>query len=463
MKLKNIALLAVIIALTAGCKKSGDTATSNVSIAQVHTDGRWFKDSQNRVVILRGINVGGNVKWAPFDFRMEEADWDVLYNWGYNVARLLIIWEAIEPEEGVYSEEFFQKVDQQIAWAEERGIFVILDMHQDVWGPAFGGDGAPRWASRLDIPFTWNNPWGINYFAPAVITSYDDFWASAELQDHYANAWLKAIERYKDRAIVIGYDLYNEPFFGSRTPWNFERDYLGPFQDRLAARIRAVDPDRIIFYEPMIFTSGGIPTFLPPPAIRGNVALAPHFYDPVLGMIHTEPYDLDDSRMDNMMALRTTEGVGLGNIPWLLGEFGVASGPNSDIYIHDIYDMFEKHMASGTYWCYGKDSYMAPLNGDGSERPRVTDMVRPYPVRIAGEPVSFSFDQATKVFTLTYRESADAQGPTEIYIPEARHYPNGFTIETRDVNWSPEYDGRILKFYHDPNEYTHVITLRPKP
>lgn len=464
MKTKFLPLLLMLLILAVGCEKSSDQRQSAPapSIAPFHTDGRWIKDSQNRVVIFRGINVINSVKRAPNNYNMTEADWDILYSWGFNVVRLLIIWDAIEPQRGVFNDAFFDKTDQQIKWAEARGINVILDMHQDLYGPAFNGDGAPPWASRTDIPFTWNDPWGINYFHPAVIASYDDFWASADLQDHFAQSWLRAISRFKDRPIIIGYDLYNEPFFGSGAPWNFERDYLGPFQDRLAARIRAVDPDRIIFYEPMIFSSGGIPTFLPPPAIVGNVALAPHFYDPSLGLIHTNPYDGDSSRMDDMMAMRTAECVGLGNIPWLLGEFGIASGANSDQYVHDIYDMFEKHMASGTYWDYGKDNYMGPLYPDGSERPRVMDMVRPYPVRIAGEPVSFSFDQTTKVFTLRYRESAGVSGPTEIYIPEARHYPNGFVIESVDPNWRHEYDGRILKIYADPNKYAHIITVRPK-
>lgn len=459
---KVILFLAVVGVLITACQKS-DHEGGKPTIAPLHTDGRWFKDAQGRVVIMRGINMQNSVKRAPHDYNITEEDFDIIYRWGFNVIRLLLIWEAIEPEPGVFDENFFKKVDQIIEWAEERGIFVLLDMHQDLYGPAFGGDGAPVWASRTDIPFKWNDPWGLNYFSKAVIESYNTFWSSNELQEHFIQSWLKAVERYNTRAIVIGYDLYNEPFFGSIPPWDFERYYLGPFQDKVASRIRKLDPDRIIFYEPFIFSSGGLATFLPPPAIKTNVALAPHFYDPVLGLVHQLPYDNNPARIHNMMALRDRECIGLGNIPWFLGEFGIGSGANADQYVHDIYDALEKFMASGTYWDYGRNDYMAPLDSNGNERPRVNEMVRPYAMRIAGEPISFSFDQFTKVFTLTYKNSPTATGATEIFIPEARHYPNGFIVQSNDIYWRYEYDGRILKYYHDPNVYTHTITVRQRP
>lgn len=461
--MRRVILLAVVISFFGFSCEKPDQEGQRLVIAPLHTEGRWFKDSQGRVVIMRGINMQNSVKRAPHDYNITEEDFDIIYNWGFNVIRLLIIWEAIEPEPSVFKEEFFRKVDQMVDWAEERGIFVLLDMHQDLYGPAFGGDGAPVWASRTDIPFKWNDPWGLNYFSKAVIESYNNFWTNNELQEHFIQSWLKAVQRYNKRPHVIGYDLYNEPFFGSIPPWDFERYYLGPFQDKVALRIRRIDPDRIIFYEPFIFSSGGLVTFLPPPAIKTNVAIAPHFYDPVLGLVHQLPYDNNPSRIHNMMTLRDKECRGLGNIPWFLGEFGIGSGENSDQYIHDIYNALEKFMASGTYWDYGRNNYMAPLDPYGNERPRVNDMARPYPTRIAGEPISFSFNQNTKTFKLTYKNSPTATGPTEIFIPEARHYPSRFTVDSNDIYWRYDYDGRILKYYHDPNVYTHTITVRRRP
>jgi endoglycosylceramidase len=437
---------------------------SAASIAPFHTEGRWFKDDQGRVVIFRGINICGSVKRDPWEYWTGEEEWDYMVDWGFNLARLLIIWEPIEPEKGRYSDWFFEtRTDQQILYAEERGINILLDMHQDIYGPAVSGDGAPEWATRTDIPFTHNSPWGINYLAQAVVKSFDQFWASTELQDHFAGAWLQAVRRYNDRKIVIGYDLYNEPHGGTHAPWEFSRKILGKFQDRVARAIREVDPDRIIFYEPQIYSSSGMPIMLPPPAVKG-AALAPHFYDPTLGFIHNQPYDQDPSRIRDMMTLRDKEVKWMGDIPWLMGEFGISDqAENYRDYIRDFYNALDEHMASATLWDYSKGS-MGPLNSDGSKKTEfLNEIVRPYPQRIAGEPLEFSFDPETKVFTLIYRSAQGVAGPTELFIPEARHYPGGFRVIASDLNLKTEWDGRILRVFHDPETHLHTITVEPLP
>jgi endoglycosylceramidase len=439
-----------------------DRGSSGYTPGAIRAEGRWFKDDQGRVVIFRGINVGGGVKRDPWQYWYGEKEWDHLVDWGMNVVRMLIIWEPIEPEEGKYTNWLFESgTDRLVAWAEERGIYVILDMHQDVYGPAVSGDGAPAWATRTDIPFQHQNPWGINYLARAVGQSYNDFWTDTRLQDHFTGAWLMAVRRYRNREIVIGYDLYNEPWPGTFAPWYFSRNLLGKFQDRVSRAIRLLDPERIIFYEPLTFTAAGMPANLPPPAVKG-AAYAPHFYDPTLGFVHDQPYDLDPSRMQKVMDRYEKEAGWMGDIPWLMGEFGITThADNWQQYLRDFYNSLDDHMASGTLWEYGKGS-MGPLNPDGTDKTEFTDqIVRTYPQRVAGKPVSFGFDPITRVFTLTYNRVDGVTGPTEIFIPEARHYPNGFRIVSADKNMKTEWDGRILKVWPDPDLETVTIIVRP--
>jgi hypothetical protein len=61
-----------------------------------------------------------------------------------------------------------------------------------------------------------------------------------------------------------------------------------------------------------------------------------------------------------------------------------------------------------------------------------------------------SFDVDTKEFRLSFRddEARRPPDPTEIFIPTARHYPSGFTVEvTQGDRWDLDESGtRILLF-----------------
>lgn len=429
--------------------------------APLHTDGRWFKDTQGRVVILRGMNVGGEVKYGTHDYTEQAIDWTYMHNWGFNVVRLLIAWDAVEPEPGVIDYSFLEETNQQIKMAAGAGIYVFLDMHQDVYGPATCGNGAPAWATPFKAS-KCESPWGINYFIPSTMQNYDNFWTDSELQAHFAFAWLAVVQRFMNEPNVIAYDLYNEPNYGSRSPWDFERFYLGPFMDRIATAIRSIDPYRIIFYEPFGHSGGGSPSFLPPPVSNVNTVYAPHYYDPSTGLSDEKPYDLNADRIDAMMNLRDRESVGMGDIPWILGEFGNGPGVNHDLFIRDMYQNLDKHMIGATYWAYSKsESGWGWVYPDGTLKDKAKYGIRPYPFAVSGTPISFVFDDDTKVFTLSIKDDPNISAPTEIFIPEWLHYPDGFTVEATGTGWTYEFDGRILKWYSDKKRYSNTIVIKP--
>ena len=82
------------------------------------------------------------------------------------------------------------------------------------------------------------------------------------------------------------------------------------------------------------------------------------------------------------------------------------------------------------YWAYDKgDGGYSMLDADGSEKPELVGvLVRPYPERVAGEPIAYAFDAATSTFTFEYTPDPSVTAPTEIVVP-ARVYPNGYTVE----------------------------------
>jgi len=127
-------------------------------------------DDKDRVLLLRGVNLGGdskcpygspgsefepaslknpaNVSFAGRPFPVEEAEshFKRLKNAGMTFLRLIITWEALEHEgPGIYDEAYLAYLRKILQIAESNGISVFIDPHQDVWSRWTGGDGAPAW------------------------------------------------------------------------------------------------------------------------------------------------------------------------------------------------------------------------------------------------------------------------------------------------------------------------------
>ncbi len=185
-------------------------------------DGR-FIDTYGRQVILHGINLVNKSKASGYIGDETIRDFEQMADWGFNCIRLGVIWDGLEPEPGKFNRRYLEQIGRQIRWARRSGIYVLLDMHQDLFSAKFS-DGAPTWAT-LDEGLPHIAPgevWSDAYFtSPAVQKAFDNFWANAPaldgvgVQDHYAHAWAQVAGRYADDPGVIGYDLMNEPFEGT--------------------------------------------------------------------------------------------------------------------------------------------------------------------------------------------------------------------------------------------------------
>lgn len=206
-----------LISYTATNNSSPTIWPSSITI----NDGQ-FVDNLGRQVILNGINVVSKSKEDNYIFQSGPEFYQNLKNWGFNSIRLILIWDGLEPEPGKYNEEYLKEIDQRIKWAGENGLFVVLDMHQDLYSANYS-DGAPAWATLDEgAPHLTGEVWSDSYLiSPAVHTAFDNFWDNKPavdgigLQDHYAQLWKLIAQRYKDNKTVIGFDLMNEPFPGS--------------------------------------------------------------------------------------------------------------------------------------------------------------------------------------------------------------------------------------------------------
>ena len=81
------------------------------------------------------------------------------------------------------------------------------------------------------------------------------------------------------------------------------------------------------------------------------------------------------------------------------------------------------------YWAYDRgDGGYSLLKSDGTEKTALTDVVvRPYPMRVAGDPIQYAFDAATRTFSTSWTSDPAIKAPTEISVPP-RVYPGGYTV-----------------------------------
>jgi len=212
------ALAAIALASCTGGTSESDFLTVN---------GSRFVDAQQRTIILNGVN--HVVKDLNAGFMFSDADDEALFRqfraWGFSCVRYGIFWEAIEPEPGSINEAYLAQLDKRVKWAADNGIWLVLDMHQDLYGRAFGSNGAPRWATvndSLTFDAAKSSVWSDAYFfSPAVQKAFDSFWSNAPapdgigIQDHYISVWRTLAARYASSPAVAGFDLMNEPAMGS--------------------------------------------------------------------------------------------------------------------------------------------------------------------------------------------------------------------------------------------------------
>ena len=129
--------------------------------------GSGITDEQGRILILRGVNLGGSSKipsnrnkgpgflsdpasvsfvGRPFPVKAAEEHFERLKANGLTFTRLIITWEALEHSgPGIYDEAYIDYLEKILIAAEKKGVSILMDPHQDVWSRWTGGDGAPAW------------------------------------------------------------------------------------------------------------------------------------------------------------------------------------------------------------------------------------------------------------------------------------------------------------------------------
>ncbi len=462
---------ALILSLgLAACGSSELPGAGSDSPQQLRRDGRWLVDPQGRVVLTHGVNiVWKNAPYVPPEtaegFAARDADW--LADNGFNSARIGTLWVGVTPEAaGVVDHAYLEQWDRIVQLLASRRIWILFDFHQDLLNHDYQGEGVPDWAveplkgsfttllgpPRFGFPF--------NYFMPQLSQAYDNLWAeNGPIRDGFRDAWIAVARKWRDQPYSMGYDLFNEPWAGLEYPTclipvlgceSHERDELQPFFEHARVGIRTVDPHNLIWFEsqPMISTGAPASGFEAIPGER-QLGYSFHYYCPLntlgnalqLGVLDALPVGLEDTcgvfgnrtfaearrQADKMQAVE------------LLTEFGATD----DLQVmRDVAAEADELLIGWQYWQYKNfDDPTTESQGSSAQSLFADDtdlstvklaklklLSRTYPQATAGIPQALSFDPDSAAFEYRYTPRT-ATGPTEIFVPVALHYPQGYRVE----------------------------------
>ncbi|MBQ1492908.1 MAG: cellulase family glycosylhydrolase [Blautia sp.] len=226
---------------------------------------------------------------------------------GMNSVRLPLKAAAfLREEEGIcFDEEVFAILDALLDACEEHKIYAILDMHAAVAGQsAIGCDDG--------------------------VDNQPHLYTDAEGWERTILLWEEFARRYKDRAVVAGYELLNEPL-ALPAHDHFLPD-LVRFYDETIARIRAIDQKHIIFLQGHRFASR-CDIFRPDmDPVSHNWVLTMHMYE-------TLP---DLGSLGPILAARDAL-----QVPVWMGETG-----GSSRYMTVLYEMLRQQHIGVNIWCH---------------------------------------------------------------------------------------------------------------
>lgn len=454
---------------------------SGSALAKIRVDpvSKSLVDSAGHTYLFHGVNVGYKV--APFappnidTFNYDNSFCDVdaqnLRNWGVNFVRLTFYWEAVEPVRGQFDLAYLARLRQITDLCQKYGIYVLLDLHQDVASRKTCGEGMPDWAVKdydtlltkfpapmynLKIEYgpdgyptkesCLENLFASYYNTYAVQDSYQRLYTNEDgIGDEFRKMWKLVASKFVDAENVIGYEIINEPYVGNtfQHPGILIKDqFLLPFYQSVNAAIREVDQETIIFYEYPLTdyllrsfhgTPGG-------PEYADRQILSFHVY----GLPEGDPTDAFATDFacgflyDRSISFMKSE-----NIAGFLTEFGAISGQTSPGLqnIQYVLNKADENLHSWAYWQfkYYEDYTTAarPSKWEGFYddqgnliKAKVAEMARPFIQKSSLKIVSMKFEPLLKEFHATLAKTANSPSThVELYINEEFHFTDGVTCK----------------------------------
>jgi len=207
---------------------------------KLYVDGRPFV--VRGAAVMDDSTLWDSAKTTPDSSAIEKRDYAFISMGNINTVRLALKMDYFIDSNDQIKKEGFDFVDKQIEVAKKYGLKIILDMHI----PPGGAVEDYRETSENRV-----------------------FWESEKLQKRFIEGWRAIAERYAGNAVMIGYELMNEPSGSPDKYWmliektvdvirSADKEHALVIQPSIDWKIRAVKDEKVLysfhFYDPLMFT-----------------------------------------------------------------------------------------------------------------------------------------------------------------------------------------------------------------
>jgi endoglycosylceramidase len=398
--------------------------------------GRWLVDSSGRVILLHGLNMVAKGHESPAQEGFSEADAQWLRDNGFDLVRLGLTAAALMKAPGVINKAYLASFETTVKQLTSAGLLVLIDLHQDGWGPTLGSDGFPKWMTLTHGAKNTHTPFPLYYVTnPAIQAAFQSLWDDDEgpgnvrLQTRVAQIFSALARANASNPAVLGYDLLNEPWPG--TTWkpclddangcpSLEQAGLDPYYARMDAAIRLAGDKHIVFGEPyVLFNFGKSATHIALPGKDPKSGLSFHMY--------TLSASLEPKVIANAISWSKTTGGAL-----LETEFGATT---SAAVIDRMVGEDDSALLPWIFWSFDgiiKNLADPPTAGNFYQG-AVGALVRPHPIAVAGTPSSLSYDTTSRAMTFTWSTTGPngrhyAAATATLFDVPFRSYPSGYHV-----------------------------------
>jgi endoglycosylceramidase len=404
-------LVLPVPALTAVVPTSGHRSAAQPDLPWLSTAADRIVDSSGRGVLLHGFDDDALLESTMDPAPLDATDATIMEASGFDVVRLPIAWSLLEPQRGRFSSAYLDRIASTVAMLNAHHLYVVLDMHFLGWSPAYGGSGAPAWAT---LPWAPDLRWGpmpslTRLLSPAINASTAYFWLTSDWQTQYLRTWQFVAARFRGDSGVAGYDIINEPHAFPLPPLRFDKDDLFPFYARAISTIGAVDPDHLFLIENDAL--GDLPTSVSPISAP-DLVYAPHVYT---GVLFPPAFTGDPQSLDTHVDELAGEAGQVPAAMWV-GEFGIdTDDPHAAQWIDDALDAFDGHDAGWAWWQWRAAGSWNVRNSDGTSlnMTLLRELARPY---LAAAPSGVSASQGDGVHGRLVVTVAAHHGPGAIDV-----------------------------------------------